>query len=68
MVGTAKSLGVTFGIFLRECAAQRDAYIMNNAIDGDDWIQLRRARDLLPGWLRPVARWAAGRFTSHCET
>jgi hypothetical protein len=61
---TARKLGgVTFGIFLGECAALNDDYIKADSFDGDYWIRLRRLRDMIPGWLRPIAGWAARRCT-----
>jgi hypothetical protein len=54
---TARKLDdLTFGIFLRGCAAANDPFIRSTSVDGTRWLRVRRIRGLLPGWLRPVAR------------
>jgi hypothetical protein len=54
--------GVTFAIFLRDCAAANDPFIVGCSEDGYSWIRGRRIRALVPRWMQPVARWVARQF------
>ena len=54
--------GVTFGIFLRNCPASRDPYVVKQGHDGEQWIRRQKFRDATPSWLRPAARWVANRL------
>jgi hypothetical protein len=48
--------GSTFGIFLGNCSAADDPFIRSRSIDGLVWLRATRARWLIPGWMRPLAR------------
>jgi hypothetical protein len=57
---TARKLtGVTFGIFLRDCRATNDPYILSHSKDADAWLRYKKLKDWVPGWLQPAARGAA---------
>jgi hypothetical protein len=70
---TARKLGgVTFGIFLRDCAAANDPYLRSSSQDAVRWIRGRKLRALLPGWLkstlRPVVRRLQGGDGKPCPS
>jgi hypothetical protein len=62
--------GVTFGIFLRDCAAANDPYICSSSQDLLRWFRGRRLRALLPRWLRsalgPVIKQFRSRDRERC--
>jgi Methyltransferase domain len=60
---TARKLsGATFGIFLGNCPAGRDPYILSHSKDETRWLRGRRLRHIVPVWLRPAARWMVNSF------
>jgi hypothetical protein len=52
--------GVTFGIFLRDCPAARDPFVVERSHEGVRWLRRQRFRPWMPAWLRPLARRMAG--------
>ena len=62
---TARKLsGVTFGIFLRNCPAARDPYILSHSSDGAWWLRGRRLWRVMPPWLRSSVRRVRRRATA----
>ena len=60
---TARKLsGATFAIFLRNCPAVRDPYILNHSKDGFRWLRGQRIKQMAPVWPRPAARWVVNLF------
>ncbi len=54
---TARKLtGVTFGIFLRDCPAVRDPYLVTHSREVAAWLRRQRIHWLTLGWLLPHAR------------
>ena len=44
--------GMTFGVFLRNCEAAADPYVLRSSQDGLRWIRWRRVRAWVPRWLK----------------
>jgi hypothetical protein len=54
-----KLSGVTLGIFLGNCPAARDQYILQHSRDGSRWLRRQRIIKWIPAWVRPTAGWVA---------
>jgi hypothetical protein len=54
-----KLSGVTFGIFLGNCPASRDRYVLEHSLDGFRWLRRQQFVNLIPTWMRPTAGWLA---------
>ena len=57
-----KLTGFTFGIFLRNCSAAHDPYILSHAHEGAGWVRRQRIRRMVPVALHPAASWVADLF------